>query len=306
MMVVLALMLLMVMMVMAAAVGIITLVVIVMMVMMLVFGLGLQSHQLLLHGITTLGSAQDLFTVQLIPGRGDNDGGGVVLAQHGNAILNLILAQLLRMAEHDAAGAGNLVVEELTKILHIHLCLLGVNNGSKSTQHCPLGVRALHSTNDVRKLTDTRRLDQDAIGGKVTNYLGQRLTEVTNQRAADAAGVHLGDLHTCLAQKAAVDTDLSEFVLDEHQLLTAVGLAQKFFDQRGLTCAEKSRENINFGHFYFVLSVTNLSSIYFTPFSLKSQPFRGKNSKKSKFICKITKYSQFVHLVFIILWLYIG
>ena len=52
-------------------------------------------------------------------------------------------------------------------------------------------------------------------------HLLQRTAEITHKAAADAAGIHLGDLNPGLLEKAAVNTDLSEFILDQHQLFPA-------------------------------------------------------------------------------------
>ena len=76
----------------------------------------------------------------------------------------------------------------------------------------------------------------------------QSLLEVAHQAAADAAGVHLGDLDAGLLEKAAVDADLTEFVFDEHQLFAAVGLGDELADQSGFTGSQKAGEDIDFGH----------------------------------------------------------
>ncbi|SCJ73638.1 Uncharacterised protein [uncultured Blautia sp.] len=61
----------------------------------------------------------------------------------------------------------------------------------------------------------------------------QRLVEVPHQGAADAPGGHLADLHAGLLQKAAVNADLAELVLDQHQLFAGKGLRQQLFDKSG-------------------------------------------------------------------------
>ena len=77
-------------------------------------------------------------------------------------------------------------------------------------------------------------LDDDAVGGVVGQHLLQGGAEVAHQGAADAAGVHLGDLHTGVLEKTAVDADLAELVFDEDDLLTVEGLVQQLFDESGL------------------------------------------------------------------------
>ena len=78
--------------------------------------------------------------------------------------------------------------------------------------------------------------------------LFESLVEVADEGAADAARGHLGDLDAGLLEKAAVDVDLAEFVLDQHELFAAVGFRDQLFDERGLAGAQKAGENINFRH----------------------------------------------------------
>ena len=78
--------------------------------------------------------------------------------------------------------------------------------------------------------------------------LAQGLVKVAHQRAADAAGGHLADLHAGILQEAAVDADLAKLVFNEYQLLTLIGLAEHLLDERGLTGAQKARYNVDFCH----------------------------------------------------------
>ena len=55
------------------------------------------------------------------------------------------------------------------------------------------------------------------------NFL-QRSTEITYQRAANAALVHLCYLYAGVLHEAAVNANLAELILDKHQLLTGVSL----------------------------------------------------------------------------------
>ena len=72
----------------------------------------------------------------------------------------------------------------------------------------------------------------------------ERLGEVADQRAADAAGVHFGDLDTGVLQKAAVNGDLAELVLDEHELLSLVALVDELADKSGLARTEEAGKNV--------------------------------------------------------------
>ena len=83
---------------------------------------------------------------------------------------------------------------------------------------------------------------------KLRQHLLQCVGKVPHEAAADAAGVHLVDLHAGVLEEAAVDGDLAELVFDQHDLFTRVRLGDQLFDQRGLAGAEKTGENINFCH----------------------------------------------------------
>ena len=83
-----------------------------------------------------------------------------------------------------------------------------------------------------------------------SDNLFQGFSEVSHQRAADAAGVHLPDLHPSLLQETAVDPDLTEFVLNEHHLLPAEGLRQQLFNQRSLSGPQEPGNNVNLCHLY--------------------------------------------------------
>ncbi|MPM73159.1 hypothetical protein SDC9_120135 [bioreactor metagenome] len=53
---------------------------------------------------------------------------------------------------------------------------------------------ALHRANHVRQFTHAGRLNQNAVGRILGQHLFKCLAKVTHQAAADAAGVHFGDL----------------------------------------------------------------------------------------------------------------
>ena len=68
------------------------------------------------------------------------------------------------------------------------------------------------------------RLDKDTIRVELLEHLRQSLAEITYQRAANAALVHLCYLYAGVLHEAAVNADLAELILDKHQLLTGVSL----------------------------------------------------------------------------------
>ena len=171
-----------------------------------------------------------------------------MLPQHGNGRVQLALGDGIGTGQDDGGGRLDLVVVELAEVLHIHLDLARVGHGHGVAQR-DLVIRHLaHSGDDVGQLAHAGRLDQNTVGMVLGNDLLQRLAKIAHQRAADAAGVHLGDVDAGILQKAAVNADLAELVLDQHQLLPLVAFGDHLFDQGRLARAEEAGENINFCH----------------------------------------------------------
>ena len=85
-------------------------------------------------------------------------------------------------------------------------------------------------------------------------HLFERFGKISDEAAADAAGIHLGDFDAGVLQKRAVDADLTELVFNQHQLLADVCFGDQLFDERRLACAEKPAENIDFCHVKCLLS----------------------------------------------------
>src|SRR5699024_10847513 len=154
----------------------------------------------------------------------------VVAAEHFHRVGELLLAHALGAAEHDGARVLDLVAPELAEVLHVHLGAGGVHHGGEAAGN-QIGVSdVLYSTDDVRELADAAGLDEYAVGLELLLDLLERLGEVAHEAAADAAGAHLGYLHTGVREEAAVNAYLAELVLNEHQLLTGVGLGNELLD----------------------------------------------------------------------------
>ena len=246
MMLVLILVIIVVMMVVAAALRIVAFLVVVVMMMVMRFFLELRKLDgdgaALLHGL------HQLLAGELRPRRRDDHGVLVVLADHGDALVELFFLHAVSAAEDDGVGRLDLVVVELAEVLHIHLALRRIRHSHKVAQLHVVRRDLAHGADDVRQLADARRLDQDTVRRVFGDDLFERAAEIADQRAADAAGVHLRDLDPGLLQKAAVDADLAEFILDQDQLLAVVGFLDHFLDERRLAGAEKTGININFCH----------------------------------------------------------
>ena len=247
---------LVVMMVTAAA-----LVIMVVMVMMVTAagGAGLLSHQIGGKGVALLHGLKKLRTGQLIPGSGDDGSVHVVTAQKANGAGQLALVHLLGAAEDNSTGMADLVLVELAEILEVNSALGGIGHGDSADQlHLgDLANHILHGLHDIAELANAGGFNDDSVGMELFHDLLQRLAEVTHQRAADAAGVHLGDLDPGFLKEAAIDADLAEFVFNEDELLAAQGLVQKLFDKCGFTGAQEAGNNTDLGHRKLLFSYVN-------------------------------------------------
>ena len=240
-------MLLMLMVVVVAAAGAV-LVMLMMMVMMVLVLMGQPLHlrlkAVLVHGLA------DLQPGDLPPGGGDQAGMVIETLQKLGGRQDLLGGGSIGAAHDDQVGIFHLVVEELAEVAHIHAALARVHHG-----HLGADLRALHAGDGLGHVTELAYaggLNDDPVGSVILHHLFQRLGEVAHQGAADAAGVHLRDLHSGVFQKAAVDGDLAELVLDQHQLLPLIGLRDQLADQRGLTGTQKAGKNVYLGHGSFL------------------------------------------------------
>ena len=224
------------------------LLVIVVMMMVMLMRLVLKMLELGGEGVLPLHGLENLRAGDLIPGGGDDRGGGVLLAQHGDAAVELFLAQTVGAGEDDRARVLDLVVEELAEVLHVDAALVRVDDGGEAVELELIGLHALHGADDVGQLADAGGLDEDAVGAELLEHLLECLLKVTDEAAADAAGVHLVDRDARVLQETAVDGDLAELVFDENDLLAGIGLGDQLLDQRRFPRAEKAGENVNFGH----------------------------------------------------------
>ena len=215
--------------------------------LMLAGGLLGQRGQLGHQAVFLLHRVQQLLAGKRVP-RGCDDGGlFVVRAQQRHGGVQLLLGHILRAAQQDGAGVLDLVVVEFAKILHINPAFCRIGHGDKACK-LHIGIQLLHGADHVGKLAHAGRLDYDAVGRVLFQYFGHRRAEIAHQAAADAAGIHLGDLDAGFLQKAAVNANLAEFVLDQHQLFPLVGRGDQFFDQRRFARAQKAGDNGDFCH----------------------------------------------------------
>ena len=219
------------------------------MLTMLVVMMGmLQLRQILCQGCVALHGLQQLLAGQFAPGGGDDGGGGIMLPQQGHGLVQLGLGNGIGAGEDDGGSGLHLVVVELTEVLHIDLDLAGIHNGHGEAQGHILIHDLLHGSDHIGQLAHTGGLNDDAVGVILLDDLGQGLAEVAYQGAANAAGVHLGNVDARILEETAVDADLAELIFNEHQLLAGVGFLDHLLDQSGLAGTEEAGINIDFCH----------------------------------------------------------
>ena len=221
--------------------------------MVLVFVL--QLMQLRSNGGLALHCLHQLRAGQLIPRRCDQSGLCIMLPDQRNGGIQLLLSNGIGAGQNDGGCGFDLVVVELTKVLHIYLHLTGIGNGNRMTQHHIFIGHFLNGSDHIRQLAYTGGLDNDPIGVIFGDDLGQRLAKIAHQAAANAAGVHFRNVDAGVLQETAVDADLAKFIFDQHQFFALVGFLDHLFDQRGLAGTKEAGININFCHSHYLLWV---------------------------------------------------
>ena len=232
----------------AAFFSVLMVMVMMMLVLFLLGRFGREGGELGLEGAPLLHRFEDLPARQLVPRGGDQGRLVVVLPDEGDGRLEFCVVHPLGPGEDDGGGVFDLVVVELAEVLHIHFDLGRVGDGGEAAQHRAGGVSRLDRPDDVGELADAGGLDEDPVGVVLFNDLVEGFREVADQRAADAAGVHLVDLDAGILKETAVDADFAEFVLNQHQLLALVSVGDQLFDEGGLAGPEEAGENVDGGH----------------------------------------------------------
>ena len=218
MMVMLVIVMVMLVMMLMLLVVMVVLIMVMVMVMMLVMRLVCDLLEHLGNQITAaLHGREQLLAGQILPRSRDDACVLVQAAQHGDGLVETLLRALCGAREQDSACVRDLVLEELAEVLEVHLGLERVNDGDEAVE-LNVKVRVLNRCDNVGELADAGRLDEDAVGVILVDDVVQRLAEITDERAADAACVHLVDNDACVLEEAAVDADLAELVLDQNDL----------------------------------------------------------------------------------------
>ena len=205
--------------------------------------------QSLLQISGALNGIEDHFAVEFRDGCRDDGGVLIVLAKELHTLGDFFFADLVCPCQDDSTCIGDLVIEKFAKILEIDFALGCVYNGGGAVE---VHLRALGSivdgTHNVRELADTGGLDQDALGSIGGHDFPEGGAEITDQRAADAACVHLTDLNAGLFKESAVNTDLTEFVFDQNDFRACKSIFEKLFNECRLAGTQESGNDIYFCH----------------------------------------------------------
>ena len=90
-------------------------------------------------------------------------------------LFKLCFLSRLRMRENDAGCVLDLIAEELTEVLHIHLALVCINNGGEGVKLCLLAANGGRRLDNVGELTNARGLNNNSVGVILLENLAKRL-----------------------------------------------------------------------------------------------------------------------------------
>ena len=212
-------------------------------VMVFVFMCG--SHDFIQHfgrqRVAVLHYGKELCAGQFVPRCCHNACVCVVLAHQRNHLFQTFLFDQLGARQQDSASVFDLVEEELAEVLGVHLGFLCIDHGDKAAQQNRLLLGyLLYGCNDIGQFAHARRLNQDTVGVIGFDDFAQCLAEVADQRAADAARIHFGNLDTSFLEETAVNADFTKFIFDEHDFLSFERIGQQALNQRRFASAQKT------------------------------------------------------------------
>ena len=104
---------------------------VIMVVVMVLFHL---LHQVLHHGVRLLNDLQKLGPGKLAAGSRHNSRFWIVLTEQFHIRRNLFLIRHICTAQNDGPGVLNLIVKELSKVLHVHFALSGIYDSHSTVQ----------------------------------------------------------------------------------------------------------------------------------------------------------------------------
>ena len=165
-------------------------VIVVVVVMMTALGAYLllaESTELVCKGRGLFHSGKDLRSRKLAPVCSNDLGTFIVLSDKIAGSGKLFLGETLSVAEDYSICAFYLIIEEFTEILHIHLAFLCIYDSGCGIESDIVKLKVVNSLDNVGKLAHAGGLDKDSLGGVSIDDLAKSLSEVANERAADAA-----------------------------------------------------------------------------------------------------------------------
>ena len=168
---------------------------------------------------------EDCLSGKLIPWGGDDSRIWVQLTDDFCIRLKLCLVHILGFGKNDAGCSCDLIVKEFLEIPVIHFAASCVDHSAVAVQFNP--ADCFHCPQDIGKLSDPGRLNDDPVRMIGIDDLLQRLLKITFQGAADAAAVYFADLNAGLLQESSVNADFAEFIFYKDYLLAM----ENIFDQ---------------------------------------------------------------------------
>ena len=188
----------------------------------------------------------DRLAAELIPRGGDDSCVRIQGTDDFHIFRKLLRAYALGAGEDNACGGFDLIIEELLEVPVIDLAAVGVHHGGITGKF--ESVHGLNRAENIRKLADTGRFDDDPLRMIGFHNLPETFFKISLQGTADTPAVDFADLNAGFLQETAVDSDLAEFVLNKNDFLIGEYFFDKFGDQGCLSGTEKSRYNICFRH----------------------------------------------------------
>ena len=169
--------------------------------------------------------------------------------------VNIVGGNEIALGDEDGVGKAHLALG-LFLLVELHIAVLGVDQRDDGVQQVTAGDLIIHEEGlrDGAGVGYAGGLDDDAVELDLAvvaarEQVGQAGHQVTTDGAADAAVAHLHDLLvTVLHEDVVVDVLFTELVFD-HGDLHAVLFGQDALEQRGLTAAEKARQDGDRDHF---------------------------------------------------------
>ena len=139
----------MVMVMAAAAVVVMLMLMVVVVVIMMMLMFFFQMVQCFLDGIFLFHGIQNLLAAQFLPVGGDDRCVRIMLPQHLHSLFQFFFIHTCRVTEDNGAGVFNLIIKELTEILHVNLRLLGIDHRGESIELDMIQVKIFHCFDDV-------------------------------------------------------------------------------------------------------------------------------------------------------------